>query len=578
MTAEPVQPDASRSPAQRGPLSAFWHRYGWWLVKNVLGWLLIVVAPVIGAALPGPGGIPLFIVGFALVSFPGKRHLTARVFRGMPIDLSGNGAGVFSGMTTVLLPLVATLLVRWKFKSALDNSLFDWPYVLAVVGAALAMSYLLARLGLRLANVAIRRVPAVRRKVRPAMRAKGIDLLPPRRRKRLLHRTGTSEVFVGSSKQSAQAHDPAATAGTNDPSHVDHEIIEIRPSFKQSAARAWKRAKPWLRRSLGLALVVVIFWKMIKPVAGNWHQVSARIMEYDIWRFGLAVLMFAVFLFAFRNLIWLKMIKGFGYRIPLAAGTRVWSTGELARYLPGTIWQVLGRVYLIKPYGVPASVCSTTQILDIATFLLANIVLGLSCVLWFFQKAQPDMRWYLWGAMAFVPLLGLGLHPKIFYGIAGRILTKLGKPAFTTRLSGRKLAKYFLIYLGALLFQSLAIWVLLGDALQIKIDHWWALAGPYCLAWSAGFVVGWWSPGGLGVREVVFVGLLKLTLGAQSKAMFPDDATLLGFLVFCSVLLRLWTISGELVVASLAYLADYKGALNHPDARGRVQELAPGGN
>lgn len=313
-----------------------------------------------------------------------------------------------------------------------------------------------------------------------------------------------------------------------------------------------------------------IFYYMVRPVRGHWADVSQRILDYDIGRFFLASLMFATFLFAFRCLIWLKMIKGFGYRVPLAAGTRIWSTGELARYLPGTIWQVLGRVYLIKPYGVPSAVCSTTQILDIATFLLANIVLGLSCVLWFFGKADPAMRPYIWGAICFVPLLGLGLHPKVFYWLTTRILARLGKPPFATRLRGKKLIKYFFTYLIALLWQSAAVWVLLGDALHIKPDHWWQLAGPYCLAWSAGFVVGWWSPGGLGVREAVFIGLLQLVLGPQSREMFPTPGAMLGFLVFCSVLLRLWTISGELMVASLAYAFDYKGALNRPNAPGRV--------
>lgn len=347
------------------------------------------------------------------------------------------------------------------------------------------------------------------------------------------------------------------------------EIVPIEPVAPVSKKVKPKRRR-WVMRVVFLVAMVIIFYKMIQPVKGHWHDVSQRILSYDIGRFVLAVGMFAVFLFFFRCLIWLKMIKGFGYQIPLAAGTRVWSTGELARYLPGTVWQVLGRVYLIRPYGVPAVVCSTTQILDIATFLLANIVVGLACVLWFFSKAAPDMRGYIWGAICLVPLLGFGLHPKLFYGVTHRILKRIGKPAFTTRLRGKKLIKYFCIYIFALLWQSAAVWVLLGSSLNIKLDHWWQLAGPYCLAWAAGFTVGFMSPGGLGVREAVFIGLLQVTLGEQSKVMFPDKGALLGFLVFCSVLLRLWTIAGELLVASVAYVADYKGAMNRPDAPGRV--------
>lgn len=524
---------------------SFLREYAWWIAKNVLGWVFILLSPVIGATLPGPGGIPLFILGFAMVSFPGKRNLTARVFRGIPIDLRGVAGWIYAGLASVVLPAAFAVLLKIKLNDELEYRALHSPYVASAIIAAALGSFALARLSLRVANLVILRVPRMRRKVRPKMRHIGIDLLPPRRRRRLR---------------------------MSRPDAVDVEILDIDPKLQKKARSLWKRVKPWLKGATWVVLMLAIFYYMGRPVRGHWHEVAEQIRAYNPWRFLIAAAMFAVFLF-FRCLTWLKMIKGFGYKLPLAAGTRIWSTGELARYLPGTIWQVLGRVYLMKPYGVPPAVCSTTQILDIATFLLANIMLGLACVLWFFGRpaaGNDDMRLYLLGAMCLVPLLGFGLHPKVFYGITGKILARLGKPMFPTRLSGRKLAKYFFGYLVGLLWQSAAIYVLLGGALHVKPDHWWQLAGPYCLAWAAGFTVGFMSPGGLGVREFVFVGLVNMTLGEDSRALFPNHNAQVAFMVFCSVLLRLWTIAGELAVAGIAYALDRKGAMNHPDAPGRA--------
>src|SRR5690349_15764771 len=67
----------------------FFAGYAWLIVKNLIGWTFILVSPAIGFTLPGPGGIPLFLIGFALVTFPGKRQLTARVLRGTPMNLQG---------------------------------------------------------------------------------------------------------------------------------------------------------------------------------------------------------------------------------------------------------------------------------------------------------------------------------------------------------------------------------------------------------------------------------------------------------------------------------------------------------
>src|SRR6476646_3617405 len=68
----------------RGP-TRYFADYFWFILKNVIGWIFILASPVLGVTLPGPGGIPVFLIGFALVTFPGKRKLTSRVMRGRPL-------------------------------------------------------------------------------------------------------------------------------------------------------------------------------------------------------------------------------------------------------------------------------------------------------------------------------------------------------------------------------------------------------------------------------------------------------------------------------------------------------------
>lgn len=106
--------------------------YAWWIAKNVLGYTLMLASVPLGALVPGPGGIPVFLIGFAMVSFPGKRHLTARVFRGIPIDLGGNAAGFFSGMATVVLPLASAVLLRVRYERVLSHEIFSSPWVAAM--------------------------------------------------------------------------------------------------------------------------------------------------------------------------------------------------------------------------------------------------------------------------------------------------------------------------------------------------------------------------------------------------------------------------------------------------------------
>ena len=109
--------------------------------------------------------------------------------------------------------------------------------------------------------------------------------------------------------------------------------------------------------------------------------------------------MFAIFLFAFRAMAWRRILIGFGHRLPIAPTTRIWSTSEMARYLPGVIWQVAGRVFLARPYGVSSGVCSTSQILELILFLLANLLVAMTCLLWngFKHLHGPARTWLIVG-------------------------------------------------------------------------------------------------------------------------------------------------------------------------------------
>ena len=254
----------------------------------------------------------------------------------------------------------------------------------------------------------------------------------------------------------------------------------------------------------------------------------------------------------------------------MAAATRIWSTSELARYLPGVIWQVVGRVYLVRPYGVNGAVCSTSQVLELILFLLANVLVAISCLAWFGVKQMHETaRFWLLFIVPLAPVLLVLLHPRVFYRLLNSILGWLGKPPVENRLKFRVLIGLLGWSVLGLLWQSAAIWLITTGPLGLKLAKWWVVAGAYCLAWCAGFLAVW-APGGLGVRELVFVAAMQVALPAPVREQFRDPKVLLGFLVFLSVLLRLWATAGELMLASVAYVVDYRGALDRANAPGRV--------
>jgi hypothetical protein len=546
-------PDPRRpAPATSGARRVVADYFGF-VLKNVIGWVFILGSVTFGIALPFPGGVPLlFLIGFTLITFPGKRRLLSRVMRGTQMSVEPGPFGIIVIAISVLVTMTALWVAVSRYERLLLELHLQWFDVVGVCFVAAGVSWCVLRLGLAALNLTLRRVPRLRRYLRPWLRRRGVNLLPPRRK----------NVPVASRPRIGHREDP---------------IIELNEGYRRRMKYGWAIARPWVRRIGGTGITVWIFARILRPVFKNWNDplVQARLGDIEPWRFAVAVLMFSLFLFLFRSLAWRRIVKAFGFTLPIPAAVRIWSTSELARYVPGAVFQVIGRVVLAKPYGIRGSITTVTQVLELAIFLLANILLAVSCLLYFGWKNMHDQaRDWLYLAFAMVPVLLLLLHPKICYGIINRVMVRLGKPTMDQRLSGPALAGILLWNILGLLWQSAAIFVLTQHALKLKIDWWWALAGPYSLAWCAGFLA-FWAQGGLGVRELVFVAAMTVALPPDVRHGFSSNPAALGVILsFISILLRLWATAGELVLASIAYALDFRGALGRPDAPGRVQSQA----
>jgi hypothetical protein len=545
--------DAPRLPAGRtlsvmaGPSAL--RTWVWFLLKNVIGWVLILAAFVAGPLVPGPGGIPLFLIGFSLITFPGKRRLTAGVLYGRQIPPHSRAYRITAALLAVLLPVAMVFVFRWRHLiPSSPRSSYGMLVGVTYAATALLLWYLILK-ARPLVNRLLRWMPPMRRKVRPWLRRRGIDLLPRRRRRR---------------------HRDLDNGHSTEP---DEEILEIHERHRTRLSSFWTFLRPWLQRLAVLAITAAIFAYILKPVVARWDLVRERVWATSWAHFGAGAAMFAFFLFAFRAMEWRYILGVFVRRrwLPVPAAVRIWSTSELARYLPGAIWQVVGRVYLVKPYGVRGSVCSASQMLELTIFLLANVIVAVACMCYLGVRnlSGPAERW-VYAAMALVPVLSFLLHPRILYGIINRVLARLGKPSIPGRMRFEELFGRLAWSVIGLLFQGVIIWFVVSKPLGgLPLVKWWVVAGPYCLAWVAGFLA-FWAQGGLGVRELVFVAAMEVALPPQTRALFPDPLVRAGVLAFLSVLLRLWATAGEIILAGIAYVADYRGAMGDPNAPGRV--------
>src|SRR5262249_24213055 len=140
------------------------------------------------------------------------------------------------------------------------------------------VSWLIVKLALVGLNVLVHYTPAVRRRVRPWMRRRGIDLLPPRRKRRMV----------------GQGNDP-------------DEILRFHERHRQRLAAFWTKSKSTIKRTAGLIFAICIFAWLLRRVTQHWGEIDQQVMQINPWEVLLASVMFSAFLMVFRMVTWWRI-------------------------------------------------------------------------------------------------------------------------------------------------------------------------------------------------------------------------------------------------------------------------------
>ncbi|MGF1634302.1 MAG: lysylphosphatidylglycerol synthase transmembrane domain-containing protein [Phycisphaerae bacterium] len=527
--------------------------YFWFTLKNVVGWIMILSSWPIGVALPGPGGLPVFIIGFALVTFPGKRKLTTRFLRGRPLRLE---TALFTFLTTVGSVFVTAVLI-YVFAAYSDDVIDflarrDWrifnragdlldgirnhltgegPKPLMILGLAvlaLGVTWLVMRLMLKAGNLIIVNAPRARRFLRPWLRRRGVRLLPSRRR-------------------------PGGKGA------ADEEIIEFDERHRRRFVSTWSYLAPWLRRVVVLSLTIAIFSFVLEPIFVHWQAIAQRTTFLAPVLFVVSVGMLVAFLTAFRALAWRAVLLGMGHHPPVPAMMRVWALTELARYLPQSLWPLSRQTFTTRSVGVPKQDAVSARIIEVGLFLLANFVAaGVWLSLLGYWRLGPGWQ----GMLMVLAVLAAGLgtvlvHPRLFYPTFNVVLDLLNRPRLASRVSGGRMIVVFGWQLLGLLWQGVAVWLIAARPLELSAWYILPITGAYALAWTAGYVA-LWAPGGLAVRELALVGTLLLIMPPDTRHDFQRLTEATALCAFIALVLRAWSLAGEAATAALAMLLDYR--------------------
>ena len=231
---------------------------------------------------------------------------------------------------------------------------------------------------------------------------------------------------------------------------------------------------------------------------------------------------------------WLLILRRTGAVAPWRRGMSWFFVGQLGKYVPGGIWPIVGQAELAHRGATPRSAAYfSTAMSMVATFLGAATVAAATGLI-----SPANGRWLpaaiaLALAVSFVVLATPATRSAV-HDLARRVTARelrLPAPQWFAFLVVRHVPVW-LAFAGMNVFAVVAVDVDLDASLVVQ------LVFVTCISWMAGFVVVG-VPGGIGVRETVFISMTTASLGA-------------GVAVSVAVLSRVVSIVVDLVGAAVS--------------------------
>ena len=248
------------------------------------------------------------------------------------------------------------------------------------------------------------------------------------------------------------------------------------------------------------------------------------------WSSLVGAVFFAFMSMSYLGWMWGRLLLRRGYKVPRAQLVSWYYTGQLGKYVPGGVWAVVGRAEMAVRGGVPrADAYSVTGLSMFTTYSAAALCAALGSLL---SWERPII-----GAALLLALV-VGLSVYAIAPLRQRLMGLLRKvTSGTNELTAPK-------DMLALTIVQVPAWIMISLSTTITAHAFGAEVGVLhmffvsSLSWLIGFlVIG--APGGLGVRESIFTGLLSASIGtstalslAVASRMIFVSVDFLGALIF----------------------------------------------
>ena len=270
-----------------------------------------------------------------------------------------------------------------------------------------------------------------------------------------------------------------------------------------------------VRLAIQLGLALVIFGFLVLTVVDQWSEIKDKGVHFHVLWLIPAFVVLPLF-YALSALGWDLILRFLGYRIGVGRAQVAWGQPLLARYVPGSVLYVLGRVLLSERAGVPRRITIASIVYEQA--ISATSAVGVAA---YFIISHPDLQGQplRWAVLLLVPAAIVVLHPRVFGPLANRVLRAFGREPLPAVISLRGVigaARLLLASTGG--SSRSASTASPARSPRSRFSEMLIVGSAQAVGYVAALVT-LVAPAGLGVRDAAFAWAVKAAVPGNSFAV-----------------------------------------------------------
>jgi glycosyltransferase 2 family protein len=269
-----------------------------------------------------------------------------------------------------------------------------------------------------------------------------------------------------------------------------------------------------VRLALQVGLALLIFAFLVLTVINQWSEIQSAGVHFHVaWLIPAIVILPAFYVLS--ALGWDLILRFLGHSIGFGRAQVAWGQPMLARYVPGSVLYVLGRVLLSERAGVPRRLTIASIVYEQAISATSAIIVAS-----YFIINHPDLQEQplRWAVLLLIPAAIAVLSPRVFGPLANRALRAFGREPLPAVVSLRGVISLIAFYSMNWVVVAFGIYCVARSVTYVPFDDILLVGSAQAIGYFAALVT-LVAPAGIGVRDAAFAWAVKAAVPGKSFAL-----------------------------------------------------------